>query len=85
MAIRALTHEPLSARPFSYLRLGLFFGATISYYDYWRRNALEDVLHIEAKHRYYTQMKAVNSAVRFGEEDDITNLTEYLAGATTRE
>ena len=54
MAVRALTHEPLSARPFSYLRFGFFFGITISYYDYWRRNALEDVLHIEAKQRYYT-------------------------------
>eukprot|EP00351_Strombidinopsis_sp_SopsisLIS2011_P004116 CAMPEP_0116886396 /NCGR_PEP_ID=MMETSP0463-20121206/20227_1 /TAXON_ID=181622 /ORGANISM="Strombidinopsis sp, Strain SopsisLIS2011" /LENGTH=44 /DNA_ID= /DNA_START= /DNA_END= /DNA_ORIENTATION= len=44
-----MTHEPLCARPFSYLRHGLFFSVLIGYYDYWRRNALEEVLQAEEK------------------------------------
>jgi hypothetical protein len=40
MGTRAATMEPLCARPFSYLRVGLFFGLTISYWDYFRRTAL---------------------------------------------
>ena len=47
MATRSGTMEPLCARPFSYLRVGLFFGVTISYWDYWRRTALQEVLYAE--------------------------------------
>lgn len=81
---RSATMEPLSARPFSYIRVGLVFGCLISYYDYWRRTALEQVLYSEDRTRYYAQVKAINASVRYGEEDDIQNLTEYCAGYTTR-
>ncbi|MFO0003980.1 MAG: hypothetical protein ACK559_22895, partial [bacterium] len=81
---RAATVEPLCARPFSYLRVGLFFGCVISYYDYFRRYSLQEVLYAEEKQRYYSMTKAINGAVRYGEEDDIQNLTEYMAGYTTR-
>ena len=37
--------EMLSARPFSYLRMGLIWGFGMMYYDYWRRTATESVLH----------------------------------------
>ena len=76
--------EPLSARPFSYARVGLVMGLTISYWDYWRRTALQEVLVAEQKQRYHQQVKAINASVRYGEEDDIQNLTEYLAGYTLR-
>jgi hypothetical protein len=76
--------EPLCARPFSYLRVGLVFGLSISYWDYWRRTALEEVLYAEDKRRYHTQVTAINQSVRYGEEDDIQNLTEYLAGQTLK-
>ena len=38
-------YEPLSARPFSYVRMGLIWGFGLMYFDYWRRNATEAVLH----------------------------------------
>ena len=44
-ATRACTKEPLSARPFSYLTVGLVCGAVSSYYDYWKRVAVEDILY----------------------------------------
>ena len=65
------TVEPLCARPFSYLRTGLVLGFAVSYWDYWRRTALEEVLYAEEKTFYHMQVKAINSSVRFGEEDDI--------------
>ena len=80
LAARAGTMEPLCARPFSYLRLGLVFGVTISYWDYWRRSAMQQVLYGEERQRYHKMVKAINSSVRYGEEDEIQNLTEYLSG-----
>ena len=53
MFTRSSTMEPLCARPFSYLRTGLFFGVAISYWDYWRRSALEEVLYAEDRRRYH--------------------------------
>ena len=85
MAARAGTMEPLCARPFSYLRVGLFFGIGISYWDYWRRTALEYVLYAEENQRYHNTVKGLNASVRYGEEDEIANLTEYLAGYTLKQ
>ena len=84
LVLRGGTMEPLSARPFSYLRLGLAFGVIASWYDYSRRVAMEDVMRAEQRQQYHRRVKAMNANVRFGEEDEITNLTEYLAGKTTR-
>ena len=84
MFTRGATSEPLCVRPFSYLRVGLFFGLTISYYDYWRRTAMQEVLYAEEQHRYYSLVKAINSSVRYGEEDEVANMTEYLAGYTSK-
>ena len=74
----------MSARPFAYLKCGLVLGAAVSYWDWWRRNALQQVMQAEEKQAYYKTLKAVNRNIRFGEEDEIGNLTEYLAGTTTR-
>lgn len=76
--------EPLAARPFSYLRMGLFFGVALSWWDYTRRCMIEQVMYQEEQKRYYTTLKAINYSVRYGEEDEIENLTEYLSGTTTR-
>ena len=84
LVMRGGTMEPLSARPFSYLRVALVCGAIASWYDYSRRVAMEDVMRAEQRQQYYRRVKAMNANVRFGEEDEITNLTEYLAGKTTR-
>lgn len=81
---RTGTMEPLSARPFSYLRVGLFFAVTLSWWDHARRVAMEDVMRAEQKQAYFKMTKAINSGVRFGEEDEIANLTEYLATSTIR-
>jgi hypothetical protein len=78
------THEPLSARPFSYISTGLVLGFSIWYYDYWRRRAMEEVMiGEESRKRQYT-LKALNH-VRVGEEEEITNLMEYLTSSTVRE
>jgi hypothetical protein len=84
LAARAGTMEPLCARPFSYLRLGLVFGVSISYWDYWRRTAMQQVMYGEERQKYHKTVKAINNSVRYGEEDDIQNLTEYLAGYSLR-
>ena len=84
MFTRFATMEPLAARPFSYLRLGLFFGVTISYYDWWKRCALQEVLIESERTDYWVKLRAVNYNARLGEEDEMGNLTEYLAGNTTR-
>jgi|TARA_B110000285_G_C14809801_1_gene461434 hypothetical protein len=84
MFVRFGTLEPLSARPFAYLRGALIVGSGLSYYDWWRRCALEQVMVAEERQQYYKTLKAINRNVRFGEEDEIGNLTEYLAGTTTR-
>ena len=82
--MRPYTMESLSARPLSYLKIGLIFGTTMWYWDYWRRTALEHVLEREDKLRYFKTMQAINHNLRVGDEDEISNLTEYLAGASTR-
>ena len=82
--MRPHTMEPLSARPLSYLKMGLTFGLMMSYWDYFRRTMLEHVLEREDKLRYYKTLQAVNHNLRIGDEDDLSNLTEYLAGSTTR-
>ena len=84
LVMRGGTMEPLSARPFSYLRVALVCGTIACWYDYSRRVAMEDVMRAEQRQQYYRRVKAMNANVRFGEEDEITNLTEYLAGKTTR-
>ena len=81
---RTGTGEPLCARPFSYLRSGLLFGFLFFYWDYARRVALEDVMRAEEKQRYFKMIRAMNNNIRFGEEDEIGNMTEYLASTTTR-
>ena len=78
------TMEPLSARPFTYLRMGLAFGVAFSYYDWWRRCALQDVLEAEDRRDYWKNVRAANKSVRLGEEEDILHLTDYMAGTTTR-
>jgi|NorSeaMetagenome_1021524.scaffolds.fasta_scaffold93204_1 hypothetical protein len=84
MFIRFGTLEPMSARPFAYLRGAFTFGVCLSYYDWWRRCALEEVMIAEERQQYFKTLKAINKNVRYGEEDEIGNLTEYLAGSTTR-
>ena len=76
--------EPLCARPFSYLKTALMWGFVMHQWDYFRRNMLENVLEKEEKMRYYKTMQAINHNLRVSDEDEITNLTEYLAGSTTR-
>ena len=76
--------EPVSARPLTYLKTMIGFGVIMWQWDYFRRNALENVLEGEDKMKYYTTMQAINHNLRVGDEDEITNLTEYLAGSTTR-
>ena len=81
---RQYSHEPLSARPLTYVKNALAFGAVVFYWDYWRRTALEHVLQREDQMRYFQTMHAANNNLRVGDEDDLSNLTEYLAGSTTR-
>ena len=78
------TIEPLSARPFAYLKTALLFGSVISYYDWWRRCAMEQVMEGEDRRDYHRLVRSVNKNVRYGEEDEKGNLTDYLAGATLR-
>ena len=80
---RRANWEPLSARPFSYLAVGVTFGLMCKYYDYHRRLAVEQVLMAEDDARYFNTVKAANKA-RYGEENELGNLTEYLSGSTTR-
>ena len=41
---RKYTMEPLAARPLSYLKIGLYFGVVMWYWDYWRRIAIENTM-----------------------------------------
>ena len=81
---RAATYEPLSARPFSYITVGLVLGSGMWYYDYWRRRAMDEVMYAEQRRNYHYTVKAMNR-VRHGEEEEIVNLVEYLATTTVRE
>ena len=76
--------EPLAARPLQYLKMGVIFGASLWYWDYWRRIMMENVMEGEDKYRYWQQMQGINFTLRVGDEDEISNLTEYLASTTTR-
>ena len=80
---RVCTKEPLAARPFSYVTLGLFFGVSHCYYDWWRRRATETVLYAEDEANYHAMVRAMNN-VRVGEEDETAGLVEYLKGTTSR-
>ena len=83
MMSRVGTREPLSARPFSYLTVGLFFGVASSYWDWWKRCATQEILYAEDEHNYHIMVKGMNN-VRVGEEDETQNLVDYLTGTTTR-
>ena len=56
----------------------------MSYWDYWRRVAMEEVMKKEERHNYWIAVKTANECVRYGEEDEISGLTNYLATSTTR-
>ena len=66
---RMATKEPLSARPFSYLTVGTICGISISYYDWWRRTATEEILYSESITNYHNMVRAMNN-VRAGEENE---------------
>ena len=66
---RMATKEPLSARPWSYLTLGLVCGGVYSYWDWWRRTATEEIMYGEDVMRNHNTIKAINN-VRVGEEDE---------------
>ena len=83
-ALRRYTVEPLAARPLSYIKFALMGGVMMWYWDYWRRVAMENVLESEDRYRYYQQMQSLNHHMRVGDENEINNLTEYLASSTTR-
>ena len=53
MASRRAAYEPMHARPFGYIQVGLVLGVSCYYYDYWRRRAIEEVLYNEEKMRYH--------------------------------
>ena len=82
--MRQYTHEPLAARPLAYAKMALMAGAMMWYWDYWRRCALENVLQREERFRYFQTVQSLNLHMRVGDEDATGNLTEYLAGASTR-
>ncbi len=63
--------------------MGLACGFAHSYWDYWRRQATEDILYGEEEKKYFNQLKGMNN-VRVGEEDETNNLVQYLTGTTTR-
>ena len=69
MLTRSATKEPLSARPFSYLTVGLVFGFSLSYWDWWRRTATEECLYGENENNFHNMIRAANN-VRVGEEDE---------------
>lgn len=71
-------------RPFSYLKTALFFGTALWYYDHWRRVAVEYNLGAAERYMKFQRMKAMNSH-RYGEEEDIPNLVEYVVNQTIRE
>ena len=76
--------EPLAARPLQYLKMGLIFGGAIWYWDYLRRVMIENAMEGEEKMRYTKNLRAINFNLRVGDEDEVSNLTEYLASTTTR-
>ena len=80
---RVATKEPMAARPFSYLTVGLAWGLGMSYYDWWRRCAIDEIMVVEKERNYHAIIRGMNN-VRVGEEDETQNLVEYLTGTTTR-
>ena len=82
--MRQYTMEPLAARPLAYVRAALMAGAMMWYWDYWRRCALEHVMEREERFKYFQQVQSLNYHMRVGDEDSTSNLTEYLAGSSTR-
>ena len=80
---RVATKEPMAARPFSYLTVALGYGAFMSYYDWWRRCAIDEIMVVEKERNYHNTIKGMNN-VRVGEEDETQNLVEYLTGTTSR-
>ena len=64
------TKEPLSARPFSYLTLGLTFGFLHSTFDYWKRISMEEILYAQNHNEYHNMVVGMNN-VRVGEEEEV--------------
>ena len=54
-----------------------------SWYDHWKRVAVEEILYKQSEQEYHTMVRAMNN-VRVGEEHETQNLVEYLTGTTTR-
>ena len=73
----------MATRPFSYLTVGLFFGVAFSHWDWWRRRAVEEIMYSEDEINKHNMLRGMNN-VRVGEEDEISNLVEYMTGTTTR-
>ena len=83
MCTRVATKEPMAARPFSYFTLALAFGTGCSYFDWWRRCAIDEIMYTEKERNYHNMVKGLNN-VRVGEEDETANLIEYITGTTSR-
>ena len=73
MLTRSATKEPLSARPFSYITVGLVFGMSLSYWDWWRRTATEECLYGENENNFHNMIRASNN-VRVVEEEETQNM-----------
>ena len=83
LSSRIGTREPLAARPFSYLTLGMGVGLFMTWYDHWKRISLEEVLYAQDAHQYHCMVAGMNN-VRIGEEEETLNMVEYLSGTTTK-
>lgn len=77
MGVRAMSREPLSARPIAYPLTMLGFGAFFFWYDYWRRCALEEIMICESERRYTDYAFAMNR-IRIGDEENQGGVMEYL-------
>ena len=55
----------------------------VGHYDYYRRTMLEETLYKEEALKRQHMILAMNK-VRYGEENDIHNLVEYVNNQTSR-
>ena len=84
-----------SLGPWSYATTALIFAFGMYAYDYWRRAAMEQVMWAEEHRQHHCKLKLVLiifpidtvkalNHVRVGEEQEITNLVDYLSSTTVR-
>eukprot|EP00355_Strombidium_rassoulzadegani_P005962 CAMPEP_0168615810 /NCGR_PEP_ID=MMETSP0449_2-20121227/4697_1 /TAXON_ID=1082188 /ORGANISM="Strombidium rassoulzadegani, Strain ras09" /LENGTH=92 /DNA_ID=CAMNT_0008656563 /DNA_START=75 /DNA_END=353 /DNA_ORIENTATION=+ len=80
---RVASKEAFSARPISYATKAIYMGMFFSWFDWWKRRTVQEILYAEDENQIFGKNLAMDN-LRVGDEEESQNLVDFLASTTVR-